>query len=47
VKAVLTSQFNVAAARLTTAGLGAAKPIDSNDTPAGRAQNRRVEFARQ
>ncbi len=35
------------AARLTTAGLGASKPIDSNDTPLGRAQNRRVELVRQ
>jgi len=47
VKAVLVSQFGVDAARLTTAGLGASKPIDSNDTPQGRAQNRRVEFVRQ
>jgi outer membrane protein OmpA-like peptidoglycan-associated protein len=47
VKAVLVSQFKVDAARLTTAGLGATKPIDSNDTPQGRAQNRRVEFVRQ
>jgi OOP family OmpA-OmpF porin len=47
VKAVLVSQFNVDAARLTTAGLGAAKPMDSNGTAAGRAQNRRVEFVRQ
>jgi outer membrane protein OmpA-like peptidoglycan-associated protein len=47
VKAVLVSQFKVDAARLTTAGLGATKPIGSNDTPQGRAQNRRVEFVRQ
>jgi outer membrane protein OmpA-like peptidoglycan-associated protein len=47
VKAVLVSQFKVDAARLTTAGLGATKPIDSNDTPKGRAQNRRVELVRQ
>jgi outer membrane protein OmpA-like peptidoglycan-associated protein len=47
VKAVLVSQFKVDAARLTTAGLGASKPVDSNDTPQGRAQNRRVEFVRQ
>ena len=47
VKAALVSQFNVDAGRLTTAGLGATKPIDSNDTPTGRAQNRRVEFVRQ
>ena len=47
VKVVLVSQFNVDATRLTTAGLGATKPIDTNDTPLGRAQNRRVEFAKQ
>jgi OOP family OmpA-OmpF porin len=47
VKAVLVSQFNVDAGRLTTAGLGATKPMDSNDTPTGRAQNRRVEFVKQ
>jgi outer membrane protein OmpA-like peptidoglycan-associated protein len=41
------SQFNVDATRLTTAGLGITKPIDSNDTPQGRAQNRRVEFIKQ
>jgi len=47
VKAVLVSQFHVDAGRLTTEGLGATKPIDSNNTPQGRAQNRRVEFVRQ
>lgn len=47
VKAVLAAQFNVDASRLTTAGLGATKPIDSNDTPQGRSQNRRVEFVKQ
>jgi outer membrane protein OmpA-like peptidoglycan-associated protein len=47
VKAVLVSQFSVDAARLTTSGLGAGKPIDSNDTPQGRAQNRRVELVKQ
>ena len=31
-------------ARLTARGYGEAKPIDSNDTEAGRANNRRVEF---
>ncbi len=47
VKAVLAAQFKVDAARLTTAGLGASKPIDSNDTPQGRSQNRRVELVKQ
>ena len=47
VKGVLVAQFNVEAARLTTAGLGETKPIDTNDTPQGRSQNRRVEFVKQ
>jgi outer membrane protein OmpA-like peptidoglycan-associated protein len=47
VKTVLVSQFSVDESRLTTNGLGATKPLDSNDTPQGRAQNRRVEFVKQ
>jgi outer membrane protein OmpA-like peptidoglycan-associated protein len=47
VRAVLISQFNVDASRLTSAGLGSTKPVDSNDTPQGRAQNRRVELVKQ
>jgi len=45
-KTVLVVQFRVDANRLTTAGLGATRPIDSNDTPKGRAQNRRVELVK-
>ena len=30
--------------RLTAQGYGITKPIDTNETPEGRAQNRRVEF---
>lgn len=30
--------------RMTTAGLGAAKPVADNDTAEGRARNRRIEF---
>jgi outer membrane protein OmpA-like peptidoglycan-associated protein len=47
VKAVLVSEFQVDAARLGAAGLGATKPIAQNDTPQGRAQNRRVELVKQ
>jgi outer membrane protein OmpA-like peptidoglycan-associated protein len=47
VKAVLVAQFGIDAARLTTSGLGASKPIASNDSPQGRADNRRVEFVKQ
>lgn len=44
VRSVLVSQFNVDGARLTSNGYGPNKPIASNDSPDGRAQNRRVEF---
>jgi OOP family OmpA-OmpF porin len=47
VRSVLVSQFGIDAARLASAGFGADKPIGSNDTPDGRAQNRRVEFVKQ
>jgi OOP family OmpA-OmpF porin len=47
VKTVLVNQFKIDASRLSAAGLGATKPIDSNDTPQGRSQNRRVEFVKQ
>src|SRR5689334_7777713 len=44
VRSVLISQFGIEPGRLTASGFGAAKPLGSNDTPDGRAQNRRVEF---
>jgi outer membrane protein OmpA-like peptidoglycan-associated protein len=37
----------VDASRLETAGYGATKPVTDNDTELGRAQNRRVELAKQ
>jgi outer membrane protein OmpA-like peptidoglycan-associated protein len=36
----------VSASRLTSKGLGQTKPIDTNDTAEGRANNRRVEFVK-
>ena len=45
VKAQLVA-MGVDAARLTAKGFGDTKPIASNSTPDGKAQNRRVEFVR-
>ena len=42
--AYLVSQ-GVAGSRITTQGLGSSAPVASNDTEAGRSQNRRVEVA--
>jgi outer membrane protein OmpA-like peptidoglycan-associated protein len=39
------STQNVDGMRFTVEGLGEAQPVASNDTPEGRAQNRRVEVA--
>jgi outer membrane protein OmpA-like peptidoglycan-associated protein len=47
VKAALVADFGVAAARMTTKGLGDTKPSVPNTTPTGRAQNRRVEIVKQ
>lgn len=44
VKAYLTSK-GLSSSRFVTSGLGIADPIATNDTPEGRSQNRRVEFA--
>jgi OOP family OmpA-OmpF porin len=38
------TDHGVAQARLSSKGLGMTQPIDSNDTDAGRQNNRRVEF---
>ncbi len=45
VKAQLVS-MGIDASRLTTKGFGDSKPMASNDTPDGKANNRRVEFVR-
>ena len=44
VKHFLSSRFGIDAERLKTIGYGKTRPIDSNDTNAGRAANRRVEL---
>lgn len=45
VKKALTD-LGVDAARFTTKGYGATKPISDNNTPEGKANNRRVEFVK-
>ena len=47
VKDALVSRYGTDAARLTTEGYGATAPQDTNETPEGRARNRRVELRRQ
>ncbi len=44
VKNYLTGK-GIVSGRFTTTGMGIADPIATNETPEGRAQNRRVEFA--
>lgn len=43
VRQVLIDEFGIPAARLTAQGFGESRPVASNDTPAGRAENRRVQ----
>jgi outer membrane protein OmpA-like peptidoglycan-associated protein len=47
VKSALVEQYKIAADRLSTGGFGASEPQAKNDTPEGRARNRRVELIRQ
>ena len=44
VKAALAKEFGIDESRMETDGKGESEPIDKNDTPAGKANNRRVEF---
>ena len=46
VKQALAERYHVSADRLTTAGFGASRPKEPNDTLEGRARNRRVELVR-
>lgn len=39
-------QLGIGTGRLTTEGFGQTKPMAPNDTPQGRAENRRVEFVK-
>jgi outer membrane protein OmpA-like peptidoglycan-associated protein len=44
VKTALSKEFAIDAGRMETDGKGEGEPIDKNDSPAGKANNRRVEF---
>jgi OOP family OmpA-OmpF porin len=44
VKEALSKEFGIDASRMETDGKGENEPIDNNTTPAGKANNRRVEF---
>jgi outer membrane protein OmpA-like peptidoglycan-associated protein len=44
VKVALSKEFGIDESRMETDGKGESEPIDKNDTPAGKANNRRVEF---
>ena len=44
VKAALAKEFGIDESRMETDGKGESEPIDKNDNPAGKANNRRVEF---
>ena len=46
VKAALVKRHGIAADRLVTGGFGESRPKGRNDTPEGRAVNRRVELTR-
>ncbi len=47
VKKALVDQYDIAAERLSSGGLGASGFVDTNETLEGRARNRRVELIRQ
>ena len=44
VKNALINDFQISSSKMETDGKGEAMPVSKNDTPVGKAQNRRVEF---
>lgn len=44
VKQALVNEFKIEASRIETDGKGESEPLEPNTTPAGKANNRRVEF---
>ena len=47
VEAALVERYGIDAARLSSTGFGASQPQEKNDSPEGRARNRRVELIRE
>ncbi len=47
VKSFLVKNFGIDPSRLVTEGAGESRPIDTNNTAEGKANNRRVEFKKQ
>jgi outer membrane protein OmpA-like peptidoglycan-associated protein len=47
VKHTLANDFGIAEGRMKTDGKGESNPVSDNNTPSGKAANRRVEFIRQ
>lgn len=46
VKAYMVSTYQIDTARLQSKGFGESKPVDTNNTPEGRQNNRRVELVK-
>ena len=46
VKSALSKEFNIDESRLDTDGMGETKPVADNNSPEGKASNRRVEFVK-
>jgi outer membrane protein OmpA-like peptidoglycan-associated protein len=46
VKNALANDFQISDSRIQTDGKGESTPVSKNDTPEGKAQNRRVEFVK-
>ena len=46
VKALLEKEFGIAADRMETDGKGESEPVEKDNTPAAKANNRRVEFVK-
>ena len=41
---VLSAEYDISLTRINSQGMGETAPVATNDTPEGRAKNRRVEL---